>query len=35
MGDNPIDVSLAYPKGQGHGSHICDLQNTLKFIKKE
>jgi hypothetical protein len=27
MGDNLIDVSLGYPKGQGHGSHICDLQN--------
>jgi hypothetical protein len=28
MGDNLIDVSCAYPKGQGHGSHICVLLNT-------
>jgi hypothetical protein len=28
MGDNLINVSCAYPKGQGHGSHICVLQNT-------
>jgi hypothetical protein len=28
MGDNLIDVSCAYPKGQGHGSHICVFQNT-------
>jgi hypothetical protein len=27
MGDNLIDVSGAYPKGQGHGSHICVLLN--------
>jgi hypothetical protein len=28
MGDHLIDVSGAYPKGQGHGSHICVLLNT-------
>jgi hypothetical protein len=35
MGDNLIDVSCAYPKGQGHGSHICVLQNTKKFVEKD
>jgi hypothetical protein len=35
MSDNLIDVSCAYPKGQGHGSHIYVLQNTSKFVEKD
>jgi hypothetical protein len=34
MGDNLIDVSCAYPKGQGHGSHICVLENMKKIHRK-
>jgi hypothetical protein len=34
MGNNLIDVSFSYLKGQGHSSQICVILNMLKFIEK-